>query len=87
MYVVTVTQNSWDMLATSPVRNSYNVRQKNTYIPDPIQIRTLRIGDFAAQVENDPGRLIPGTVAEGDQRKILHSVVGSDFFLGISGKF
>ena len=53
-------------------------------IPDPIEIRTLRIGDFAAQIENDPGGLI-GTMAEVDQRKILHSVVGSDFFLGVSG--
>ena len=57
-----------------------------TYISDPIEIRTLWIGDFAAQIENDPGGLIPGTKAEGDQRKILRLVVGGDFFLGGSGK-
>ena len=45
----------------------------------PIEIWTLRIGNFAAQIENDPGGLIPGTMAEGDQRKILRLVVGSNF--------
>ena len=53
-----------------------------TYISDPIEIRTLWIGDFAAQIENDPGGLIPGTKAEGaegDQGKILRLVAGSDF--------
>ena len=53
--------------------------KKNAYIPDPIQIQTLRIGDFAAQIENDLGGLIPGTMAEGDQRKIFRLVVGSDY--------
>ena len=36
---------------------------KNKYIPDPIEIRTLQIGDFAAQIKNDLGGLIPGTRA------------------------
>ena len=48
-------------------------------IPDPIEIQTLRIGDFAAQIENDLGGLIPGTMAEGVQRNILRLVVGSNF--------
>ena len=51
---------------------------KNTYIPDPIEILTLQIGDFAAQIVNDPRGLIPGTVAEINQRKILRLVVSSD---------
>ena len=54
---------------------------KNIYIPDPIELRTLQIGGFAAQIENDTGELIP------DQRKILRLAVGRDFFLGISGNF
>ena len=53
--------------------------QKKTYISDPIEIRTLRIGNFAAQIENDPEGLIPGTKAECDQRKILRLVAGSKF--------
>ena len=60
---------------------------KKIHISAPIEIRTLRIGDFAAQIENDPGGLITGTMAEGDQRKILRLVVGSDFSWGFSGKF
>ena len=55
-------------------------------IPDPIESRTLRIGDFAGQIENNPGGLILGTVAEDDQRIILRLVVGTEFFLDVSGK-
>ena len=63
------------------------VLYRKKYISDPIKIRTLRIGDFAAQIENDPGGLIPGTKTEGDQRKILHLVVGSDFSWVVRIKF
>ena len=49
------------------------------YISAPIEIRTLRIGDFAAQIENDPGGAFPGTMAGGDQRKILRLLVVSDY--------
>ena len=52
---------------------------KNTYIPDPIEILTLQIGDFAAQIENNPRGLVPGIMAEGNQRKILCLVVCGDF--------
>ena len=48
-------------------------------VPTSIKIRTLQIGDFAAQIENDPERHIPGAMAEGGQRKILRLVFGADF--------
>ena len=61
--------------------------RKKTYISDPIEIQTLRIGNFAAQIGNDPKGLIPGIKAEGDHRKILCLVVESNCFLGGLGKF
>ena len=48
-------------------------------VPNPIEIGNLRIGHFAAQIEYNHRRLIPGTMAEGDQRKIFRLVVGSDY--------
>ena len=48
------------------------------YVSLLTEIQTLRIGDFAAQIGNDPGGVCPGTMAEGDQRKILHLVAQSN---------
>ena len=48
------------------------------HILDPIEIWILQIGNFAAKIENDPGGLNTGTMAEGDC-KILRLVVGSNF--------
>ena len=57
------------------------------HVPEPIKIRILQIGDVAVQIEHDPGGLIPGTMAEGDQRKKMCLLVSGDFYLGVSGKF
>ena len=62
----------------------YDTEKMN--IPDPIERRTLLIGDFAAQIENDTRGLISGTMIEGDQRETLHLVVGSEFFWVFRGK-
>ena len=81
MYVVTATQKLLGCISYCVYRNIvltwYYVEKKD--ISDPIEIRTLRIGNFAAQIENDPGGLILGTKTKGDQRKILRFVVWSDF--------
>ena len=52
---------------------------KETYISTPSKIWNIQIGDFATQIENDPGEVISGSKDEGDQRKILRLVVSSDF--------
>ena len=45
----------------------------------PGKILILQIGDFAAQIENDPGGVITGIKVECDWCKILCLVVGSNF--------
>ena len=85
MYVVTATQKLLGCISYCVYRNIvltwYYVEKKD--ISDPIEIRTLRIGNFAAKIENDPKGLNPGRMVEGDQRKILRLVVGSDFFFAV----
>ena len=69
MYVVTVTQKLLGHVSYWLHKDFVHSKKKYISIPDPIEIRTLQIGDFAAQIENDPGGLIPVTMAGGDQRK------------------
>ena len=52
------------MLATHNIRICTLCDNEKINAPDLIESRTLRIGNFAAQIENDPGGLIPGTMAE-----------------------
>ena len=87
MYMCPDLKNYWDMLANDGTKLSWTLRQLKTTCLSSIENRTLRTGDFAAKIENDPGGLIPGTMAEGDQRKILHLVVVSDFSLTLSQNF
>ena len=88
MYVVTVTQKLLRYISYCLYRNIvHSTTSKQIYIISvPIEIQTLRIGDFAAGRENDLEGLIPRTKAGGDQHKILRLVVGSNFSWVVRGK-